>query len=72
MIECGELLPDHARKMIAEHLRGNGLPPVRRNRSPCSRDIAGRTVKTHLGTIFDKSRVRSRPRFSLKVNGLRA
>jgi hypothetical protein len=33
MIERGEPLPEHARKMIADHLRGNSPPPKRRKRA---------------------------------------
>ncbi len=40
MIERGEPLPDLARKMIAEHLRGNSPPPVRRKRSQQRQEAA--------------------------------
>lgn len=40
MIESGEPLSKPIRKMIAEHLRGNSPPPVRRKRSQQRQEAA--------------------------------
>ena len=40
MIESGEPLSQPIRKMIAEHLRGNSPPPVRRKRSQQRQEAA--------------------------------